>query len=102
LHQYDAAIGDLDIAISENATTVELLRRRAYLKAVAGRFDEAIANYNTLADKGPESEHGVLGRGVVLYLEGKWRAASDVFAAILEKDPRDGLSALWYAKSNMR
>ena len=59
---------------------LKLLRRRAYLKVVAGRFDEAIADYDTLAHKGPEGEAGVLGRGVVLYLEGKWRAASDVFA----------------------
>ncbi|MBX7199439.1 MAG: tetratricopeptide repeat protein [Rhodospirillaceae bacterium] len=102
LAQYDAAIADLDVAYRAAPTQLDLLRRRAYLKVVAGRFKDAIEDYDMLADTGAQKAAGILGRGVSLYLDGHWREAADVFTGILQKDPGDGLTAYWLGKASLR
>ncbi len=102
LAQYDAAIADLDVAYRAAPTQLDLLRRRAYLKVVAGRFQAAIVDYDMLADTGAQRGAGILGRGVSLYLDGRWREAADIFTGILQKDPGDGLTAYWLGKASLR
>ena len=102
LAQYDAAIADLDVAYRAAPTQLDLLRRRAYLKVVAGRFKDAIEDYDMLADTGAQRDAGILGRGVSLYLDGHWREAADIFAGIMQKDPGDGLTAYWLGKASLR
>ncbi len=102
LKKYDDAIADLDVAYRAAPTQLDLLRRRAYLKVVAGRFQDAITDYDMLAETGAQADAGVLGRGVSLYLQGKWRDAADIFGRILLKDPGDGLTAYWMGKASLR
>ncbi len=102
LAKYDAAIADLDVAYKAAPTQLDLLRRRAYLKVVAGRFKDAIEDYDMLAETGAQRNAGILGRGVSLYLDGRWRDAANIFTGILEKDPGDGLTAYWLGKASLR
>ncbi len=99
---YAAAIDDLDSAANMQPNEAELLRRRAYLKIVAARFDGAIADYENLTRILPRSDTGAVGRGAALYLAGRWPEAVAQFGAMLEKRPDDGLAALWLAKARLR
>ena len=101
-HQFDEAVTDLDRALEINPSEIELLRRQAYLKILAGRYNDAIADYDDLTLEMPGSNTGILGRGVALYLSGKWDSTANAFAEILDGSPGDGLAVLWLAKSTLR
>jgi TolA-binding protein len=78
------------------------MRRTAYLKLLAGQFDEAAVRYQRLRGVPGQSNTADLGQGMAMYLSGNWRNATEAFGRALKDSPDDNLAALWYVKSGLR
>ncbi|MGE4063655.1 MAG: tetratricopeptide repeat protein [Rhodospirillaceae bacterium] len=102
LGQYAGAIADLEGVERLTPDAVLPMRRTAYLKLLAGQFDEAAVRYQRLRDIPGQSNTADLGQGMAMYLSGQWREASEAFGRALKESPDDSLAALWYVKSGLR
>jgi tetratricopeptide (TPR) repeat protein len=102
LGQYESAIADLEGVERLTPESVVPMRRTAYLKLLAGQFEEAAVRYRRLRGVPGQSNTADLGQGMAMYLSGHWREASEAFGRALEEAPDDSLAALWYVKSGLR
>lgn len=102
LGQYDDAISDLEAVEGLTPEAVMPMRRTAYLKLLAGQFEEAAERYQDLRTIPGQSNTADLGQGMAMYLSGNWAAAADAFGRALKEAPDDALAALWYVKSGLR
>lgn len=102
LGQYESAIADLEGVEKLTPDAVLPARRTAYLKLLAGQFDEAAVRYQRLRTVPGQSNTADLGQGMAMYLSGQWLEASEAFGRALKEAPNDTLAALWYVKSGLR
>lgn len=102
LGQYAGAIADLEGVERLTPDAVVPMRRTAYLKLLAGNFDEAAVRYQRLREVPGQSNTADLGQGMAMYLSGQWFEASEAFGRALKESPDDTLAALWYVKSGLR
>lgn len=102
LGQYESAIADLEGVEKLTPDAVLPARRTAYLKLLAGQFDEAAVRYQRLRMIPGQSNTADLGQGMAMYLSGQWAEASEAFGRALKEAPDDTLAALWYVKSGLR
>lgn len=102
LGQYESAIADLEGVERLTPDAVMPMRRTAYLKLLAGQFDEAAVRYQSLRAIPGQSNTADLGQGMAMYLSGQWYEASESFGRALKEAPNDALAALWYVKSGLR
>lgn len=102
LGQYESALLDLEGVQRLTPEAVMPMRRTAYLKLLAGQFDEAAVRYQNLRAIPGQSNTADLGQGMAMYLSGQWLEASEAFGRALKESPNDDLAALWYVKSGLR
>lgn len=92
------ALADLDHAIALDARGSDAFHTRGLLLTYAGRYDDAIADFDFLLSRRTDP-HWIFGRGVAYYLKGDWTKAARDFTAATKLVPQ---ALIWLTKTHLR
>jgi len=92
------ALADLDHAISLDARGPDVFHTRGLLRTYAGRYDDAIADFDFLLSRRTDPQW-IFGRGVAYYLKGDWTKAASDFTAVTKMVPQ---ALIWLTKTHLR
>ena len=101
MNRPEEALLDLDQAIALDASKTEVVYSRGMLRAMTGRYDDAIADFDGILAR-RDNRDWYFGRGLAKYLKGDWTAAAlDLQEAALRAPGDDGY-LIWLAKAHLR
>ncbi len=101
LNKPESAIADLDTALAMDPRPTMLRHIRGELNTLAGRFEAAVSDFDTLLAR-RFSVEWTFGRGLGHYLNGNWPAAEADFATAARINPQNGTYAFWLMKAQLR
>ena len=101
MNRPEEALADLDRALSFDGRKIDTIYTRGQLRALTGRYDEAIADFDAILERRATSPW-YFGRGVAKYLKADWRGAIADFQETVRRNPADNASLIWLAKAHLR
>lgn len=88
-------IAELTKAITENPKSVSLHSKRGDATFFAGRFDEAVADYDRMVELDPSLETSHWRRGIALFYAGKYERGARQFEVYHSFDNVDRENGIW-------
>jgi tetratricopeptide (TPR) repeat protein len=101
LNRPEDALADLDQALSLDSRKNDVQHARAVLRAVTGRYDDAISDFDVMLERRDNAEW-FFQRGVTKYLKGDWLGATADFGEAARRGPREDNYFIWLAKAHLR
>ena len=86
MNKPNEALADLDRALAFNGNKTDIMHSRAILRTVAGQYDGAIADFDTLLERRTTSQW-LLSRGIAKYLKTDWAGAITDFQVLAQRPP---------------
>jgi lipoprotein NlpI len=93
--EYDAAIADLDMAISVNPQAAKAFTSRGIAWHARGDYEHAIADYDAATRLDPRDILAVNNRGLARYFQGEFALAARDFARARQMSEPDAYVAIW-------
>lgn len=101
MNQPDEALADLDQAVALDPRGSEVFFSRGLLRAVTGRYDSAIEDFNVILTRRSDVTWH-FGRGLAAYFKGDWKNAVADFRRATLMAPREDSYVIWLAKAELR
>ncbi len=101
MNRPDEALADLDQAIALDSRGPDVFFYRGILRELTGRYDAAIADFDTLLARRTSVEW-YFARGLAKYLKGDWNNAAADFENAAQRMPANGNYWIWLAKAQLR
>ena len=95
------ALADLDAAVALNGHNGAARHHRAMVRAFAGQFDGAVADFDAVLARGMNLD-SLFGRALTKYFAGDWDAAAADFARTVKLEPQSDDYAVWLLKAQLR
>ena len=100
--EFERAIADFDAALGFDAQFTEAYAQRAYARMGKGDYDRAISDFDSALRLEPRELGRLRGRGVALFLQGRFEEADKTLTEVAKARPWDSYAAIWLHFARMR